>query len=181
MAFSENSETAHTSLVNLPSPTEFPSSGPSVAPTGSEDPAGPPDSPHELFGPFSTSSRAGLPTRDTTPLRSTFAVGPALAVYSLPDPAGLFRPAALLGFRGNSPMNPALLSQRRTVSRSPTPVSSPRLPHFSTEIEKPGAPSRARSPGPGPKARRPGGELRSGARTCPERPIPEGFTHLETI
>ena len=32
------------------------------------------------------------------PLRSAFAVGPALTVCSPPDPAGLFHPAALMGF-----------------------------------------------------------------------------------
>ena len=33
------------------------------------------------------------------PLRSAYAVGPALAVYSPPGPVGLFRPTALMGFR----------------------------------------------------------------------------------
>jgi len=181
LAFSENSETAQTSLVNLPSPSEFPSFGRFVAPAGSEDPADPQNSPRELLGPFSTSSQAGPPTRDTTPLCSTYAVGPALAAYSLPDPAGLFHPAALLGFRGNPSMNPAPLSRRRTVDQSPALLSSPSPPRFSTETEKPDASLHTPPPEPGPKARRPGGELRSEARTCPEGPIPERFTHQKTI
>jgi len=35
------------------------------------------------------------------PLWSAFAVGPALTVSSPPDPAGLFHPAALMGFQGS--------------------------------------------------------------------------------
>jgi len=57
------------------------------------------DSPHEVFAPSAHQARRIHQRGVPHPLCSAFAVAPALTVSSPPDPAGLFRPAALLGFQ----------------------------------------------------------------------------------
>jgi hypothetical protein len=59
------------------------------------------------------------------PLWSAFVVGSTLAVCSPPDPAGLFHPAALLGFqtglpRGHLPKGVAPGSPVDTLATNPT-------------------------------------------------------------
>jgi len=96
--------TMQASLMDLPSPSEtHPTSGrPKPAPL--------------MRFPAPTAHQAreihlhGIPR----PLRSAFAVGPALTVCSPPDPAGLFHPAALMGFSELSASGPAPPRGRRT-------------------------------------------------------------------
>jgi len=112
----DKSGSARSSLMNLPSPSKFPSHWlPRLFKTARRQ-SQVDAAPLMRFSAPSAHQAWRIHTRGfPNPLRSAFAVGSAMTVYSPPCPAGLFHPAALMGFR-SSHLSPT------TLSRGPPPI-----------------------------------------------------------
>jgi len=77
------------------------------------------DSPHELFAPFSTSSRAGLPARVSTPASFRLHRWSGLDGLLPARPCRLLSSGGTLGVARTVTKTPSLLSQRRNFCHPP--------------------------------------------------------------
>ena len=128
LAGPDKSGSARTSLMNLPSPSKFPSHWPPRLAATARKRSQVDSTPLMRFSAPSAHQAWRIHQRGFPhPLRSAFAVGSALTVCSPPCPAGLFRPAALMGFRSSHQPQPPL-SQGPSLLRAETvlPARRPR-------------------------------------------------------